>query len=160
MDVRGARYDTLAELMLYCHRVAGVVGLMICHVFGLRHDAALVQAAQLGLGMQLTNICRDVAEDYALGRIYVPRALWEAAGSPPSDGDLPSDPETRQALARAIRELLDEADRYYAAAERGIHALPFRAGFAVRAASRLYRAIGQELRARACDPALGRAIVP
>lgn len=161
MDVHGARYATLSELMLYCHRVAGVVGLMICHVFGVRRDAALVQASQLGMAMQLTNICRDVAEDYALGRVYLPRALWGAAALSRSGYDpLPSDPRSRRALAHAIRALLAEADRYYAAAERGVHALPFRAGLAVRAASRLYRAIGQVLRQRGCDPGAGRAVVP
>jgi phytoene synthase len=161
MDVRGARYATLTELLLYCHRVAGVVGLMICHVFGVRRDAALVQAAQLGLAMQLTNICRDVAEDYALGRIYLPRSMWEGARlALPARGPLPRDAQSLRALQDAIRTLLAEADRYYDAAERGIHALPLRAGLAVRAASHLYRAIGQELRRRDCDPTRGRAVVP
>jgi len=61
-----------AELDLYCYRVAGTVGLMMMRVFGLEDEAAEPRALDLGRGMQLTNILRDVAEDAAVGRIYLP----------------------------------------------------------------------------------------
>jgi phytoene synthase len=60
------------ELDLYCYRVAGTVGLMMMRVFGLEDEAAEPRALDLGRGMQLTNILRDVAEDAAAGRIYLP----------------------------------------------------------------------------------------
>ena len=60
------------ELDLYCYRVAGTVGLMMMRVFGLEEEAAEPRALDLGRGMQLTNILRDVAEDAAAGRIYLP----------------------------------------------------------------------------------------
>lgn len=60
------------ELELYCYRVAGTVGLMMMRVFGLEDEAAEPRALDLGRGMQLTNILRDVAEDAAAGRIYLP----------------------------------------------------------------------------------------
>lgn len=63
MDAVGTRYDHLDSLLLYCHRVAGTVGLMMCHVMGLRDAAALTNASHLGIAMQLTTISRDVAED-------------------------------------------------------------------------------------------------
>jgi 15-cis-phytoene synthase len=163
MDVRGAQYESLDDLILYCHRVAGVVGLMMCHVFGLTRDSALAQARDLGIAMQLTNICRDVAEDYALGRVYLPRRLLELSGCPPLAEAMPSSPwgetETRRAVSAVIRQLLAVADRYYHSGGLGISALPYRAGLAVRVAARLYRAIGLELLRRDCDPSRGRAVV-
>ncbi|HEX7663167.1 MAG TPA: phytoene/squalene synthase family protein, partial [Polyangiaceae bacterium] len=72
MDVERARYRTRTELHLYAYRVAGVVGLLLCHVMGLRDPRALPRAAHLGIAMQLTNICRDVEEDLADGRSYLP----------------------------------------------------------------------------------------
>ena len=64
--------QTWPELELYCYRVAGTVGLMMMRVFGLEDEAAEPRALDLGRGMQLTNILRDVAEDAAAGRIYLP----------------------------------------------------------------------------------------
>ena len=64
--------QTWPELDLYCYRVAGTVGLMMMRVFGLEDEAAEPRALDLGRGMQLTNILRDVAEDAAAGRIYLP----------------------------------------------------------------------------------------
>jgi phytoene synthase len=164
MDVRNTRYRSLDNLLLYCHCVAGVVGLMMCHVFGLTSDRALRNAAQLGIAMQLTNICRDVAEDWRLGRVYLPSDMLLAAGATelgqPGVDAFPSDARNVQALRVVTRQLLAEADRYYASADRGIPALPFRAGLAVRAARRLYHAIGLQVAAQDHDPRRGRAVVP
>ena len=164
MDVRSTRYETREDLLLYCHRVAGVVGLMMCHVFGLTDDQALHNAAHLGIAMQLTNICRDVEEDWHLGRLYLPRQLLEAAGAPrlgtPGSASFPTDEATLQAMRNVTQSLLREADRYYASADLGIHALPFRAGLAVRAARKLYHAIGLAVAAQEFDPRRGRAVVP
>lgn len=146
MDVARTRYRTLEELLLYCYRVAGVVGLMLCHVMGVSDPKALRNAAHLGIAMQLTNICRDVHEDLCDGRLYLP------GESVPDDRDRP-------AMIRAVSRLLDEADRYYASADRGLLALSFRAALAVRAARLVYSAIGSRLRRRGCNPFLGRAYV-
>jgi phytoene synthase len=159
MDVRGASYETLDELIVYCHRVASVVGLMMCHVFGLTRESALEPARDLGIAMQLTNICRDVAEDHALGRVYLPGKLLEEAGCPHLVGDALAQPEARRAIRHVTRQLLASADGYYRSGARGIRALPFRAGLAVRVAAWLYRAIGVEVRRRACDPLGRRAVV-
>ena len=139
MDVRGARYASLSDLLLYCYRVAGTVGLMMCHVMGVRVPRALRHAAHLGIAMQLTNICRDVAEDAARGRVYLPASL----GPPP----------------QAVRALLREADRYYASADAGICMLGWRCGLAVRTARQVYAAIGRRIAANGYDPQAGRAIV-
>jgi phytoene synthase len=65
-------YRTFDDLKLYCHRVASVVGLVCIHIFGYRDPAAEPLAEQCGLAFQLTNIIRDVKEDAAMGRVYLP----------------------------------------------------------------------------------------
>jgi phytoene synthase len=155
MDVHGASYATLQDLLVYCHRVAGTVGLMMCHVMGVRDRRALRHAALLGIAMQLTNICRDVADDWRKGRVYLPAALF---GRSPPGGPFPR--ELRDAGAEAIRALLREADRYYASAEAGIGWLGFRCALAVRTARSVYAEIGRRVEARRCDPLAGRAVVP
>ncbi len=74
MDVDGTRYLEFADLESYCHRVAGVVGLLAAEVFGTTQTATRGYARDLGIAFQLTNIIRDVGEDARRGRIYLPQA--------------------------------------------------------------------------------------
>lgn len=80
MDLDCTRYATFDDLQVYCYKVASVVGLMMCYVFGYRNVRALPYAEKMGLAMQLTNILRDVAEDLRMGRIYLPAEELEAFG--------------------------------------------------------------------------------
>jgi phytoene synthase len=81
MDLACHRYDTLDELMLYCRRVAGVVGWMITPIAGYDGQAqTLERALKLGMAMQITNILRDVGEDLARGRVYLPQELMDKHG--------------------------------------------------------------------------------
>jgi len=73
MDLDQVRYVDFAALEVYCHRVAGVVGLMSAEIFGYCDPATRGYARDLGIAFQLTNICRDVGEDARLGRIYLPQ---------------------------------------------------------------------------------------
>jgi phytoene synthase len=160
MDTEGHAYEQDEDLLRYCHRAAGVVGLMMCHVFGLRDDGALEAAAHLGWAMQLTNICRDVAEDWELGRRYLPAARYRALGVAVPEPAGPFPPDAVQPTAIIVRDLLALADDYYASGERGLDALPWRASLAVAAAARTYRAIGDRIAAQGFDPMAGRAFVP
>jgi squalene synthase HpnC len=72
MDLTLRTYPTFDRLREYCYRVAGTVGLTCTHVFGFQDSRALDLAEKLGLAFQLTNIIRDVHDDYALGRVYLP----------------------------------------------------------------------------------------
>ncbi|HKO50412.1 MAG TPA: phytoene/squalene synthase family protein [Polyangiaceae bacterium] len=162
MDTEGTHYQTLNELLLYCHRVAGVVGLMMCHVLGLSDARALKNAAHLGIAMQLTNICRDVAEDWQRGRLYLPLQMLRECGSGAlrglSMGPLPH--AARESVATVTRQLLAEAERFYRSGDAGIPALPFRAGFSVRAARLIYAAIGRRILRQDYDAHSMRAVVP
>ncbi len=72
MDTEHVRYQNFEELSLYCHRVAGVVGLLTIEIFGYNNKSTQQYAENLGLAFQLTNILRDVKEDAERGRIYLP----------------------------------------------------------------------------------------
>jgi phytoene synthase len=72
MDLHEQRYPDFEALRLYCHRVAGVVGLLSATIFGYRNRTTLDYAHELGIALQLTNILRDVGEDARRGRIYLP----------------------------------------------------------------------------------------
>ena len=72
MDLEYNRYPDFATLQVYCHRVAGVVGLMSARIFGYSDERTLEYAAELGLAFQLTNIIRDVGEDARRNRVYLP----------------------------------------------------------------------------------------
>lgn len=129
------------DLMRYCFRVAGAVGVLMCPILGLQDHRHLPQAAALGMGMQLTNIARDVAEDWRRGRCYLP-VEWTDGLRPGGElADL-----TR--VQRGVRMILEVADGYYTAGEAGIAALDADSRLAVRAAARIYHAIGTKIRSR------------
>jgi phytoene synthase len=162
MDLDDARYRTVDDLITYAYRVAGVVGLMMTHVFGVFDDAAITSAAHLGIAMQLTNVCRDVAEDWRRGRLYLPDELLAAHGCSGLAGELhrPVPATAHRAIAATRADLLALADRYYRSGDRGISALPWRAALAVRAARDIYAAIGTQIARTGHDLTAGRAVVP
>ena len=84
MDLAQSRYVDFAALELYCHRVAGVVGLLSAEIFGYTDPRTRGYARDLGIAFQLTNICRDVGEDARRGRIYLPQEDLARFGVAPS----------------------------------------------------------------------------
>lgn len=146
MDVDGCRYDTFDDTLRYCWHVAGVVGVMMSHVMGSTEPATLDRACDLGMAFQLTNIARDIVEDAAIDRIYLP-ARWLEAEGLPADAGL-ADPRHRQALARVARKLVDAAEPYYDSALDGLPALPLRSAWSIATARSVYRAIGRKVVAR------------
>jgi phytoene synthase len=157
MDVRRQRYQSIDDLHLYCYRVAGTVGLMMSHIMGLRDEQALRHAADLGMAMQLTNIARDVAEDHAAGRLYLPLDWLDHAGIP---ADRLLEPVFRGSLASVVRRLLTEANHLYASGDAGLFALRFKAACAVGAARRVYSEIGRRVENRGGRAWETRTVVP
>ena len=145
MDVEGARYQTPEDTLRYAYHVAGVVGVMMARVMGVRDDAVLDRACDLGLAFQLTNIARDVMDDARMGRVYLP-AAWLAGETPDAAAATPS-----PAVYAATLQLLGLAEPYYASARIGLAALPYRAAWSIAAALRIYRAIGLRIRAGGPD---------
>jgi phytoene synthase len=157
-DLEEVRVADDAQLITYCYRVAGAVGLLMCGVLGVRDAASWPLAVDLGVGMQLTNICRDVREDAQRGRVYLPSDRLLAAGTSAdavARGEAPA-----RAVSAVVTDLLRQADERYARGELGLVYLPWQCRFAIRAAARLYRAIGVRLRRLGADPLRGRTVVP
>lgn len=140
MDVAGREYRTLNDTLDYSYHVAGVVGVMMARVMGVRDQAVLDRACDLGLAFQLTNIARDVIDDARIGRVYLPGDWLEEAGAT-IEGDIPS-----AQLHAVILRLLDAAEPYYASAFGGLPALPARCAWSIAAAARIYWAIGARIR--------------
>lgn len=145
MDVEGRIYTTLEDTTEYCYHVAGVVGVMMAYIMGVRDEATLDRATDLGLAFQLTNICRDVMEDAEVGRVYLPREWLDGAGIPV---DEITRPEHRGGVFEVVRALLTVADRYYQSAWLGISQLPPRSAWAVAAANAVYSDIGRLILSR------------
>jgi phytoene synthase len=158
-DVGVVRLQSDRDLVQYCYRAAGTVGVMMCSVLGVRDARAWRHAVDLGIAMQMTNICRDVREDAAGCRVYLPADRLAAYGATPEqlvEGEV--DPE---AVSVVVSDVLGLAERYYQSGDAGMRYLPARARWAVLVASRLYRAIGRRLRRRyESNPLLGRVVVP
>ncbi len=145
MDVQGYHYQTFDDTLLYCYRVAGVVGLMMARVMGAEAEATLDRACDLGLAFQLTNIARDIVEDAAIGRVYLP-ADWLAEAGIPADGV--GLLHKRPALALLSARLVDLAEPYYLSASQGLRDLPLRSAWSIATAHGIYRQIGVEVKAR------------
>ena len=147
MDVSGRRYETIEDTLDYCWHVAGVVGVMMAIVMGVKPDdlQTLRRAQDLGLAFQLTNIARDIVEDALNDRIYLP-ADWLAQAGVPLDAI--AAPEHRPAVAGLAKRLVDAAEPYYVSARWGLRGLPFRSAWAVAAARGVYREIGVKVVAR------------
>jgi len=113
MDLTVQTYPTFDRLREYCYRVAGTVGLTCTHVFGFSDARALDLAEKLGLAFQLTNIIRDVHEDFKLGRVYIPEEDLQRYGVSLEDFG-------RSEATLGVRELLRlEADRAWQLYEEG-----------------------------------------
>lgn len=154
-DAMERRYATLSDLNAYSARVASAVGAMMCVLMRVRDGNALARACDLGVAMQLTNIARDVGEDAAEGRLYLPTDWLKEAGIEP-DAFL-ADPQPTAALRGVVRRLLSRADALYHRAEAGIGALPVDCRPGIFAARHIYAGIGGQVRARGYDPISGRA---
>ncbi len=143
LDCGSVRIRDEHELLRYAYRVAGTVGRLIAPILGCRDRLGLAHAIDLGVAMQLTNIARDVREDAARDRIYVPSSWIDDC---PVRSLLEPGSEVRVVVAQAIERLLVLADGYYASAEAGIDYLPLSVRPAILIAARTYRAIGTKLR--------------
>ena len=136
-DARGTAYESFEELVVYCRQVAGSIGRLSLAIFG-TDDWALAQrlADDLGVAMQLTNILRDVREDFERGRIYLPREDFARFGCPPDPRA--GSPAVQSELIRF------EAARNRAWFERGLQLLPLldpRSAACVGAMTGIYRRI-------------------
>jgi squalene synthase HpnD len=139
MDVpQDIRAPDLATLDLYCDRVASAVGRLSVRVFGLPQEDGILLAHHLGRALQLTNILRDIDEDAALGRLYLPREGLLLAGI---TGDDPQKVIADRALPRVCGPLAERARKHFEKADEVMDRNRRRLVRAPRIMSRYYRAI-------------------
>jgi phytoene synthase len=156
-DAEGRRYEDISGIYAYSARVAATVGAMMTLLMGVRDPDLLARACDLGVAMQLSNIARDVGEDAANGRLYLPRQWLREEGLDP-DTWL-ANPTWNPALGRVVARLLGAAEALYARADQGISALPLRCRAGIGAARHLYAEIGHEVERRGWDSVCQRAVV-
>jgi phytoene synthase len=152
------RYATFDDLKLYCYRVASVVGLVCIHIFGYRDPAAELLAEQCGLAFQLTNIIRDVKEDAAMGRVYLPEedlAKFALTSADLISADLISaGPAATPDIPRVALLLAFEADRareYYKSGDQLIAYISEDSQPALFVLVNIYRALLEKIAARNYD---------
>lgn len=150
-DLEQSQIRDLPELLRYCYLVAGVVGLMMCPLLGAKAVRARKYAVDLGIGMQLTNICRDILEDHSNGRIYLPELRLLAH-------DFQS-LRSSAAFKRNVKKYLDLADQYYFNGYRGLAYLPLRSRLAILIAGEVYRHIGEKIRSNDYETLQGRTVL-
>lgn len=144
LDEIGWRPTTEQDLVRYCYHVAGSVGCMMAILMGVEADdtETLERAADLGIAFQLSNIARDVREDFENGRCYLPTEWMAELGVEPS---ALLELQHRTALLEMVNRLIEAVAVYEASARKGVAKLPFRSRVAVLTALRIYGAIGRRV---------------
>ena len=147
--VHGATFDTQKkeinsekDLITYCYQVAGVVGLMVCPLINVTEKKGSLHAIDLGIGMQLTNICRDIFQDMENGRVYLPKN-WLENGKMEQGKIGKRTPDRIKAITRT---LLNLADEYYQSGYGGLAYIPLRPRLSILVAGEVYRHIGEKIR--------------
>lgn len=147
-DLRQTRYETFDDLAAYSYGVASTVGLMAMHIVGFRGEEALPYAVRLGVALQITNILRDVAEDWRAGRLYLPLDELRAFGL---DEASISRGEVTDAWRKFMRFQIARNHRLYEESRAGIAMLDPDGRFAISAAADLYEAILDDIEAHDYD---------
>jgi phytoene synthase len=158
-DLESQEIHDFQEMYRYCYRVAGTVGLAMTHILGVRSAQALRAAEKLGIGMQLTNILRDVGGDIAAGRIYLPREDLERFDCSPTHlFQLYRNRRGPDDRFRALmRYEVARAHSYYISGMSGIWLLPVEFRLPILLAGRLYRRILTEIERKNYDVLRSRA---
>ena len=141
-DLVQSRYQTFDELATYCYGVASTVGLMSMHIIGFKKPDAVPYAIKLGVALQMTNILRDVGEDYRNGRLYLPRE--ELAFYCITEDDIARGRVTN-GWRQFMKFQIDRTCQLYAESWAGVQMLEREGQLAIGAASVFYQGILDEI---------------
>ena len=145
-DQRNTKIQNKDELIKYSYHVAGTVGLMMSKIIGVKHDMGARSAIDLGIGMQLTNIARDVYEDAKIKRIYLP-ANWITNISLNDLGATHElSLEQDEKIANAIHEIINLSEQFYKNGFAGLKYIPLSTRLAIFIAANVYRGIGIKIK--------------
>lgn len=149
MDTTHNSYETFDELYIFCYKVASVVGLMMTYILGFKDDNALIYAEKMGIGMQLTNILRDIKEDKNNNRIYIPKE--DLLKFNVSELDIYNE-NFNENLKKLIQYYIDKAETYYIDSYKGIPLLHKDARFSIITAGRIYAEILSKIKENDFNP--------
>ena len=136
-DMYSNRISSMEDLLNYCYKVAGCVGIMMCDVLNITDRRAKYHAIDLGIAMQITNICRDIKEDFSMSRIYLPKDII-------TKSEMVSRKNNK--LFQTTCELIALSNRYYESALEGIKYIPLNTRFSILFALMLYQQIGFKIK--------------
>ncbi len=146
LDQKKIRIQNKEELIKYSYHVAGTVGLMMSKIIGVKDEKAARSAIDLGIGMQLTNIARDVYEDSKMKRIYLP-ANWIPDISLKNLTDLHNkSSEKDEKISNAIHEVISLSDKFYENGFAGLKYIPLSTRLGIFVAANIYRGIGIKIK--------------
>ena len=146
--IKGVSSDTnfkqpknVQDLLLYSYQVAGTVGALMSKILGATHPNAEKFAIDLGIGMQLTNISRDITEDSINNRIYIPQDML------PNNFSLDDilNEKNKKCIFDATTRILEIAEKYYKSGIEGIYFIPNKNRFSILIAAILYNSIGKKI---------------
>ena len=146
LDQQKIRIKNEEELIKYSYHVAGTVGLMMSKIIGVKNEEAAKSAIDLGIGMQLTNIARDVYEDSKMKRIYLP-ANWIPNISLENLNNLNEfNPENDEKISKAIHKVISLSEKFYLNGFAGLKYIPFSTRLGIFIAANVYRGIGIKIK--------------
>ena len=146
LDQKKIRIQNKEELIKYSYHVAGTVGLMMSKIIGVKHEKAARSAIDLGIGMQLTNIARDVYEDSKMKRIYLPANLIPDISLRNLIDLHNKSSETDEIISSAIHEVIDLSDKFYENGFAGLKYIPLSSRLGIFIAANIYRGIGTKIK--------------
>ena len=146
LDQKKIRIQNKEELIKYSYHVAGTVGLMMSKIIGVKHEKAARSAIDLGIGMQLTNIARDVYEDSKMKRIYLPANLIPDISLKNLTDLHNKSSEKDKRISGAIHEVIGLSDKFYENGFAGLKYIPLSTRLGIFIAANIYRGIGIKIK--------------
>ena len=146
LDQKEIKIQNKDELIKYSYHVAGTVGLMMSKIIGAEHKKSARSAIDLGIGMQLTNIARDVYEDAQMKRIYVPADWIPNINLANLNTSKNISHNQEKKISNAIHKIINLADMFYNNGFAGLKYIPFSARLGIFIAANIYRGIGVKIK--------------
>ena len=147
-DQRKTRIENKEELIKYSYHVAGTVGLMMSKIIGVKNQKAAKSAIDLGIGMQLTNIARDVYEDSKMKRIYLPADWIPEISLSNLNNSRELSAEKKEKISNAIHKVIHLSEKFYKNGFAGLKYIPFSTRLGIFVAANVYRGIGIKIKSQ------------
>ena len=158
-DQNNVRVKNVNELIKYCYRVAGTVGILMCIALDCKHNKAKKFATDLGIAMQLTNIIRDVLEDAKMDRRYLPSSITKNI-LPNKILNISKNSNLNInehiLISNAMEKLMSISEEYYKSGKKGLYFLPFKIRLSIAVAANVYREIGVIIKNKSFNWSTGR----